>query len=159
MCQICSFDFGFQIGPLRCWPGGLCLSRSIGDVDVGEYIVPIPHVKQVKVCHSNLCYMFMWNWWCKIYITPLRMLNIIDEIHIGACLMCIFSVFILSYIVAFRHNQATEWTLIFTFCVALLLLGCLLKKHRHYLSIVPSFESFEAYKVSGPFDIQCCAIL
>ena len=37
------------MGPLRCWPGGLCLSRSIGDTDVGEYIVPIPHVKQVKV--------------------------------------------------------------------------------------------------------------
>lgn len=52
-------DFGFQIGPLRCWPGGLCLSRSIGDMDVGEFIVPIPHVKQVKVGHSNLCYMCM----------------------------------------------------------------------------------------------------
>jgi hypothetical protein len=38
-----------QIGPLRCWPGGLCLSRSIGDLDVGEFIVPVPHVKQVKV--------------------------------------------------------------------------------------------------------------
>ncbi|XXG70828.1 hypothetical protein AAC387_Pa07g0223 [Persea americana] len=40
---------GLEIGPLRCWPGGLCLSRSIGDVDVGEFIVPIPHVKQVKL--------------------------------------------------------------------------------------------------------------
>jgi hypothetical protein len=39
-----------QIGPLRCWPGGLCLSRSIGDQDVGEFIVPVPLVKQVKVC-------------------------------------------------------------------------------------------------------------
>lgn len=38
-----------QVGPLRCWPGGLCLSRSIGDMDVGEFIVPIPYVKQVKV--------------------------------------------------------------------------------------------------------------
>ncbi|KAL3830874.1 hypothetical protein ACJIZ3_019676 [Penstemon smallii] len=38
-----------NIGPLRCWPGGLCLSRSIGDMDVGEFIVPIPHVKQVKL--------------------------------------------------------------------------------------------------------------
>ncbi|KAG1334641.1 Phosphatase 2C family protein isoform 1 [Cocos nucifera] len=38
-----------ELGPLRCWPGGLCLSRSIGDMDVGEYIVPIPHVKQVKL--------------------------------------------------------------------------------------------------------------
>ncbi|MCO5590355.1 hypothetical protein L7F22_044324 [Adiantum nelumboides] len=40
---------GAEIGPLRCWPGGLCLSRSIGDIDVGEYIVPIPHVKQIKL--------------------------------------------------------------------------------------------------------------
>lgn len=42
-----------QVGPLRCWPGGLCLSRSIGDTDVGEFIVPIPHVKQVKVRASR----------------------------------------------------------------------------------------------------------
>ncbi|KAJ1397400.1 PPM-type phosphatase domain [Sesbania bispinosa] len=40
---------GAQVGPLRCWPGGLCLSRSIGDMDVGEYIVPVPYVKQVKL--------------------------------------------------------------------------------------------------------------
>lgn len=44
---------GTQIGPLRCWPGGLCLSRSIGDMDVGEYIVPVPHVKQVKLSPSG----------------------------------------------------------------------------------------------------------
>ncbi|KAL2642969.1 hypothetical protein R1flu_010556 [Riccia fluitans] len=40
---------GAEIGPLRCWPGGLCLSRSIGDMDVGEFIVPIPYVKQIKI--------------------------------------------------------------------------------------------------------------
>ncbi|KDP38368.1 hypothetical protein JCGZ_04293 [Jatropha curcas] len=40
---------GAEIGPLRCWPGGLCLSRSIGDVDVGEFIVPVPYVKQIKL--------------------------------------------------------------------------------------------------------------
>ncbi|WCJ43003.1 Protein phosphatase 2C family protein [Euphorbia peplus] len=40
---------GNEVGPLRCWPGGLCLSRSIGDTDVGEFIVPVPHVKQVKL--------------------------------------------------------------------------------------------------------------
>ncbi|CAA0817215.1 Probable protein phosphatase 2C 15 [Striga hermonthica] len=40
---------GTGVGPLRCWPGGLCLSRSIGDMDVGEFIVPIPYVKQVKL--------------------------------------------------------------------------------------------------------------
>ncbi|CAL0316560.1 unnamed protein product [Lupinus luteus] len=42
-----------KVGPLRCWPGGLCLSRSIGDTDVGEYIVPIPHVKQVKLSNAG----------------------------------------------------------------------------------------------------------
>nr|XP_043637138.1 probable protein phosphatase 2C 12 [Erigeron canadensis] len=44
---------GQQIGPLRCWPGGLCLSRSIGDLDVGEFIVPVPYVKQVKLSSSG----------------------------------------------------------------------------------------------------------
>ncbi|KAJ0085810.1 hypothetical protein Patl1_08985 [Pistacia atlantica] len=48
---------GAEIGPLRCWPGGLCLSRSIGDMDVGEFIVPVPYVKQVKVC-SSCCYLY-----------------------------------------------------------------------------------------------------
>ncbi|XP_074570906.1 putative protein phosphatase 2C 12 [Curcuma longa] len=44
---------GAEIGPLRCWPGGLCLSRSIGDKDVGELIVPVPHVKQVKLSNAG----------------------------------------------------------------------------------------------------------
>ncbi|GLU04709.1 hypothetical protein SLE2022_218450 [Rubroshorea leprosula] len=44
---------GAEIGPLRCWPGGLCLSRSIGDTDVGEFIVPIPYVKQVKLSNAG----------------------------------------------------------------------------------------------------------
>ncbi|XP_071723839.1 probable protein phosphatase 2C 15 [Rutidosis leptorrhynchoides] len=44
---------GTEIGPLRCWPGGLCLSRSIGDMDVGEFIVPIPYVKQVKLSNAG----------------------------------------------------------------------------------------------------------
>ncbi|KAL7001107.1 protein-serine,threonine phosphatase [Sarracenia purpurea var. burkii] len=44
---------GTEVGPLRCWPGGLCLSRSIGDMDVGEFIVPIPYVKQVKLSSAG----------------------------------------------------------------------------------------------------------
>lgn len=44
---------GPEIGPLRCWPGGLCLSRSIGDMDVGECIIPVPHVKQVKLSNAG----------------------------------------------------------------------------------------------------------
>ncbi|KAG0550766.1 hypothetical protein BDA96_01G366200, partial [Sorghum bicolor] len=42
-----------KVGPLWCWPGGLCLSRSIGDMDVGEFIVPIPHVKQEKLSNTG----------------------------------------------------------------------------------------------------------
>ncbi|XP_062225778.1 probable protein phosphatase 2C 40 isoform X2 [Phragmites australis] len=44
---------GAEIGPLRCWPGGLCLSRSIGDQDVGEFIIPVPHVKQIKLSSAG----------------------------------------------------------------------------------------------------------
>ncbi|XP_051188102.1 probable protein phosphatase 2C 69 isoform X2 [Lolium perenne] len=44
---------GSKVGPLRCWPGGLCLSRSIGDIDVGECIIPVPHVKQVKLSNAG----------------------------------------------------------------------------------------------------------
>ncbi|OMO57977.1 phosphatase 2C (PP2C)-like protein [Corchorus capsularis] len=44
---------GPEVGPLRCWPGGLCLSRSIGDMDVGEFIVPVPYVKQVKLSKAG----------------------------------------------------------------------------------------------------------
>ncbi|SPT18558.1 unnamed protein product [Triticum aestivum] len=44
---------GAEIGPLRCWPGGLCLSRSIGDQDVGEFIIPVPFVKQIKLSSAG----------------------------------------------------------------------------------------------------------
>ncbi|KAF0890304.1 hypothetical protein E2562_002716 [Oryza meyeriana var. granulata] len=44
---------GAEIGPLRCWPGGLCLSRSIGDQDVGEFIIPVPYVKQIKLSSAG----------------------------------------------------------------------------------------------------------
>ncbi|THU71054.1 hypothetical protein C4D60_Mb08t31480 [Musa balbisiana] len=45
---------GAEIGPLPCWPGDLCLSRSPGDVDAGEFIISVPHVKQVKMLEENL---------------------------------------------------------------------------------------------------------
>eukprot|EP00983_Pelagomonas_calceolata_P053940 1143502-Pelagomonas_calceolata.AAC.1 len=34
------------VGPLRIWPGGLCVARSIGDLDAGPEIVPVPHIRQ-----------------------------------------------------------------------------------------------------------------
>ncbi|BDA51003.1 probable protein phosphatase 2C 5 at N-terminal half [Coccomyxa sp. Obi] len=36
-------------GPLRVWPGGLCLSRAVGDFDVGAIVLAIPHIMQVRV--------------------------------------------------------------------------------------------------------------
>jgi hypothetical protein len=36
-------------GPLRVWPGGLALSRAIGDRDVGDCIVAHPFVKQLRI--------------------------------------------------------------------------------------------------------------
>jgi hypothetical protein len=35
------------VGPLRLWPGGLCLSRAIGDFDVGESVLSLPYISQV----------------------------------------------------------------------------------------------------------------
>lgn len=36
-------------GPLRAWPGGLCVSRAIGDMDVGECILAHPHIMQIQI--------------------------------------------------------------------------------------------------------------
>ena len=36
-------------GPLRAWPGGLCVSRAIGDIDVGECIIAHPHIMQLQI--------------------------------------------------------------------------------------------------------------
>lgn len=35
-------------GPLRVWPGGLCLSRSLGDFDVGTCVLALPHIFQAR---------------------------------------------------------------------------------------------------------------
>jgi len=40
---------GQSVGPLRVWPGGLAMSRSIGDADVGISIISEPDVIQVEV--------------------------------------------------------------------------------------------------------------
>ena len=50
------------IGPLRCWPGGLALSRSIGDVKAGSHIIPCPHISQVAARQLfRLC-----CWFCDL---------------------------------------------------------------------------------------------
>ncbi|KAK9840789.1 hypothetical protein WJX81_004819 [Elliptochloris bilobata] len=40
-------------GPLRVWPGGLCLSRSLGDFDVGACVLALPHIFQVRVPNTG----------------------------------------------------------------------------------------------------------
>jgi len=42
-------DYTNGVGPLRIWPGGLAISRAIGDFDVGEAVLPFPHVTQVML--------------------------------------------------------------------------------------------------------------
>jgi len=55
-CQLASLGFHLQgparpnepgVGPMRIWPGGLCVSRSVGDLDAGPEVVPVPHIRQV----------------------------------------------------------------------------------------------------------------
>ncbi|CAD7704030.1 unnamed protein product [Ostreobium quekettii] len=40
-------------GPIRCWPGGSTLSRSIGDVEAGEHVLACPHVFQMALPRSG----------------------------------------------------------------------------------------------------------
>lgn len=35
------------VGPVRLWPGGIMVSRAIGDRDVGAILLPHPHIRQV----------------------------------------------------------------------------------------------------------------
>lgn len=41
------------IGPLRAWPGGIAMSRSLGDVDCGRHVLPVPHIRQVVIPHTG----------------------------------------------------------------------------------------------------------
>eukprot|EP00798_Chlamydomonas_sp_ICE-L_P027871 gene27871-12048_t len=57
-CTLASLGFHLQgpakpnepgVGPIRIWPGGLCVSRSIGDLDAGKEVVPVPHIRQLLI--------------------------------------------------------------------------------------------------------------
>eukprot|EP00210_Caulerpa_lentillifera_P008815 g8411.t1 len=37
------------LGPLRVWPGGLAVSRSIGDADVSPQVLCVPHIRQLII--------------------------------------------------------------------------------------------------------------
>ncbi|AQK78040.1 putative protein phosphatase 2C 12 [Zea mays] len=52
---------------MRLRLGGLCLSRSIGDQDVGEFIIPVPYVKQIKLhCWEVVLHHFRTKLNCKL---------------------------------------------------------------------------------------------
>ncbi|EOD09613.1 hypothetical protein EMIHUDRAFT_448426 [Emiliania huxleyi CCMP1516] len=40
---------GDPAGPLRLWPGGVAQARSVGDADVGDYILARPYVRSLCV--------------------------------------------------------------------------------------------------------------
>lgn len=46
MAQSCIED-GKGVGPLRVWPGGLAMSRTIGDASGGDVVSATPDVRQV----------------------------------------------------------------------------------------------------------------
>ncbi|CAD7696623.1 unnamed protein product, partial [Ostreobium quekettii] len=37
---------GVETGPLRAWPGGLAMSRTIGDPKAGDFVTSVPEVRQ-----------------------------------------------------------------------------------------------------------------
>lgn len=45
-------DEGY-VGALRVWPGGLAMSRTIGDLRAGDLVTAVPDVKRVGM----LCYI------------------------------------------------------------------------------------------------------
>lgn len=51
-CQAVSPDGG-PWGPMRAWPGGLAIARSIGDVDCGDYVSPRPDVRTIPAPASG----------------------------------------------------------------------------------------------------------
>eukprot|EP00884_Botryococcus_braunii_P009673 jgi/Botrbrau1/18707/Bobra.0386s0033.1 len=40
---------GKPVGPLRVWPGGLAMSRTLGDADAGPVVLADPEVRQVTI--------------------------------------------------------------------------------------------------------------
>ena len=40
---------GKPVGPTRVWPGGLAMSRTIGDLEAGKVVLSHPEVRQVTL--------------------------------------------------------------------------------------------------------------
>ncbi len=63
------------VGPLRIWPGGLCLSRAVGDFDVGDSVIPFPHIMQVcMLCCFDAATVFVMVWCCCRWLVMLLLL-------------------------------------------------------------------------------------
>lgn len=41
------------LGPLRVWPGGIAISRSLGDFECSQHVIPSPHITQVILPDSG----------------------------------------------------------------------------------------------------------
>lgn len=41
-------------GPLRAWPGGLAVSRSIGDADMTQHVLCVPHIRQLLIPQTGV---------------------------------------------------------------------------------------------------------
>eukprot|EP00193_Tetraselmis_chui_P011408 CAMPEP_0177777640 /NCGR_PEP_ID=MMETSP0491_2-20121128/15482_1 /TAXON_ID=63592 /ORGANISM="Tetraselmis chuii, Strain PLY429" /LENGTH=355 /DNA_ID=CAMNT_0019296767 /DNA_START=98 /DNA_END=1163 /DNA_ORIENTATION=- len=44
---------GTGVGPLRVWPGGLAMSRTIGDFEAGDAVTALPELRQVTLPSSG----------------------------------------------------------------------------------------------------------
>jgi hypothetical protein len=72
-------------GPLRLWPGGLHMSRAIGDTDCGQLVIPHPYIQQVQQTHSlrcMLCPSLLLRWLHE------RQLSDVFIMHRQRCLTC-----------------------------------------------------------------------
>eukprot|EP00873_Tetraselmis_striata_P021650 jgi/Tetstr1/441914/TSEL_030121.t2 len=44
---------GTGVGPLRVWPGGLAMSRTLGDYEAGDAVTALPEIRQVTLPSSG----------------------------------------------------------------------------------------------------------
>ena len=72
-------------GPLRMWPGGLCLSRAIGDFDVGASVLCAPHIMQACLLMHLLLIMHASWWRCCSAGSPKNKLSCQVDHIVSAC--------------------------------------------------------------------------
>lgn len=53
-CEVVQSAVGARhVGPLRVWPGGLAMSRTLGDLEAGQPVLAEPEVRQVTLPHTG----------------------------------------------------------------------------------------------------------